>query len=756
MIAIPKYLLLLCLLSLAACESALLRDSPAPVAVTPVPVLRSTSDDPADVLRAFILAWNNEDFEAMYELIANRSRELYPQRNFIDKYTVAHSVIRFDGVEHSLLAVRYQGTTAIVDYDVVIESPTFGQVADERRVMRMVNEGGWKIAWSPTDIIRGMSSRARLTERADFPARANIYAADGSPLAQEDAPVYSLWAIQADMPSIDVCLDTLALVTRQSVLTLRRLFVQYLDETFFQVAEIDSDQYERYRQQLSADCAIFPSDGIFNKVRTYRSRSYYGHGIAAHVVGYLGAVPADELERWEALGYSGGDLVGRAGIELSYEQVLAGKPQRYLRIVEGGATVIRELAGANGEAPRPVTLTIDRKLQGIMAQAMADAVSYATPNWGVLTGGGALVALDVNSGALLAMASYPSFDPHTFNPATQYNVLDAVTRLNNDLRNPFTNKALAEQYTPGSVYKIVTALAAGSEGIWDREMQFDCGHFWDGSRFGDSRAVRTDWRLLESPPRDPAGAVTMAQALAASCNPFFYEMGALMYQASPEMQIGYARLLGLGAQTGIRGLGIEAAGDVAPPGEMAAAINNAIGQGNVAVSVLQMAQVTATIANGGTLWQPYVVSHIGAEGEPGYQLENEPALISELELDAEAVAMVQNGMCQVTTVRDLGTASFVFEDADYTLCGKTGTAETAANPHAWFVAYWPREEPRIAFAGVMTHSREGSEVVAPMIRRTLDDYLGEPRQAFPEWWQEDYIPVKTQAQALADLAAEES
>ena len=114
-------------------------------------------------------------------------------------------------------------------------------------------------------------------------------------------------------------------------------------------------------------------------MRVYRSRSYYGHGIATHVVGYLGAVPADELERWEALGYSGGDLVGRAGIELSHEQVLAGRPQRYLRIVEGGSTVIRELAGALGEAPRSVTLTIDRELQGIMAQALADAVSYATP-----------------------------------------------------------------------------------------------------------------------------------------------------------------------------------------------------------------------------------------------------------------------------------------------------------------------------------------------------------------------------------------
>ena len=345
--AIAKYLImLLSLLALGACESALLREPEAAVVDTPVPVARSTSDDPAEALQAFVLAWNKEDFEAMYDLIANRSRELYPRRNFIDKYTVAHSVIRFKGVAHSLLEVAYQGTTAIVDYDVVIESPTFGRIADEGRVMRLVDEGGWKVAWSPTDIIRGMSSRARLTERADFPQRANIYAAAGAVLAEQDGPVYSLWAIQQDMPSVDNCLDTLAVATRQSILTLRRIFVDYLAETFFHIAEVDRDQYERYQQRLATDCAIFPSDGIFNKVRVYRSRSYYGHGIATHVVGYLGAAPADELERWEALGYSGQDLIGRAGIELSYEQVLAGKPQRYLRIVEGGNTVIRELAGA--------------------------------------------------------------------------------------------------------------------------------------------------------------------------------------------------------------------------------------------------------------------------------------------------------------------------------------------------------------------------------------------------------------------------
>ena len=578
-------------------------------------------------------------------------------------------------------------------------------------------------------------------------------------LAEEDGLVYSLYAVKQDMNSVDACIRTLATLTRQQTSTLTRTFSNYLAETRFHIAEIDAEQYQQNRQALASDCAIIRQEGDpFSKVRVSNSRSYFGHGIAMHLVGFIGAVPNDELERWQARGYSAGDLIGRAGIELAFQDVLAGQPQRYLRIVESGGTVIDELAGATGAAPRSLTLTVNRDLQRITAQTMADAMNYALPNWGGITAGGAIVALDVNSGALLAMVSYPNFDPQVFNPKTEYRVVDTLTRLQNDIRDPFGNKALAEQYTPGSTYKIVTALAAASEDVWDGEREFDCQYIWrGGERFNDARPQRTDWRVLETPPRPPAGLVTMANALAASCNPFFYEMGALLYQQDADLQANYAELLGLGVPTGIQGVGIEAAGNVAHPGEITEAINNAIGQGSVTVSVLQMAQLTSLIANGGTLWQPYVVSHLGTRGEPDYEVVNRPIVARELDLNAEALAIVRDGMCKVTTVDNLGTAEFVFRHAEvpstYSLCGKTGTAETAGNPHAWFVAYWPAEEPQIAFAGVMAHSREGSEVVAPMIRRILDDYLGAPQNPFPDWWQDPYNPLKTQQQALADLQA---
>lgn len=749
-----RALLFIVLLNLSACDSALLQDRITERPPTPAPQVEATSGEPADVLAAFIEAWDDVEYDAMYRLIARRSRELYPLQRFITQYTAAHSVIRFAGVEHSLRRVARQGATAIVHYDVVIASPTFGEIADDNRVMRLIQEGGWKIAWSSMDIFNGMSSRARLRERADFPARANIYDRNGKLLAEEGGQVYSLYVIKQDTRNIEDCLATLAGATLQQISTLRGIFATYLGETRFHVAEMDPERYNRYREALDADCAIRRTEGPFSKVLTYNSRSYYGHGIATHVVGYIGAVPYDELERWQARGRSADDLVGRAGIEAAYEDTLAGAPQRYLRIVESGSTVIRELAGAAGSLPSPVTLTIDRDLQEITAQALADAVSYAVPNWGGITGGGAFVVMDVNTGEILALASYPSFDPHIFNPETLYNIGNAVLRLDRDIRNPFVNKALAEQYTPGSVYKIVTTLAAASEAIWAPDEIFECGYIWRGAEYGDSERSRTDWRLLDD--REPTGPVTMPQALAASCNPFFYQMGALMYREDPLMQVRYAELLGFGAPTGLSGLGIEAAGAVAPPSEPAAAINNAIGQGEVTVTVVQMAQLAALIANGGQLLQPYIVSHVGRAGEANYAVVNEPSVKAQLPLDDVALKVARDGMCMVTTARDLGTAEFVFRGAPYQLCGKTGTAETLGNPHAWFVAYYPRENPEIAIAGVMAHSREGSEVVAPMIRRILDVNLGYAVEPFPEWWQEPYVAVKSQQQALAEHLAEDN
>ena len=737
------FLLLLNFIILTACGALAPNQGASRPADTPPAATQITSAEPADVLQSFINAWNIEDYDSMYRLIASHSRSLYPRTVFENRYATAHNVIRFDGVAHALNQVEFQGTTAVVNYDVAIES-AFDRIEDANRTLRMIQEGGWKIAWSPMDIFDGLSSQARLDVDRNFLPRANIYDRNNKLLAEEGGSVASLYVVQQDMNDVDDCLDTLAAVTRQQTNTLRSIFAGYLAETRFHIAEVDPERYLQFRGDLEQDCGILGDDTAFSKVLQYHTRRYYGHGIAPHLVGYIGHVPSDRIEIWEAQGYRDTDTVGIAGIENEYEATLAGRPERFLRIIEPGGIVIRELGSAVGQAPRPVTLTIDRDLQEITAQTLADAVNYALPNWGGVALGGTIVAIDIHTGQILTLASYPGFDPHIFNPDTYYNV-SVFQRISRDLRSPLQNKALAEQYTPGSVYKIVTLLAAASEGIWDPKAEFNCTLEWRGQeRFGDAPAVRTDWRIING--LGAAGPITMTQALASSCNPFFWEVGALMFRQDSHLQTQYADRLGFGRPTGL-GLELselEAAGDLANPTEATQAINNAIGQGDVAVTALQMAQATALIANGGKLYQPYVVSRVG--DDPPKQ----PTLLQNLELDEAALDIVRQGMCAVITDTELGTAAPVFENAPYSLCGKTGTAQTALYPNAWFIAWHPAQAPQIAFAAVMANSREGSEVVAPIIRRILDDYLGYNPAPFPPWWQTPYVTLEIQTETFAN------
>ena len=746
------FLLFISLLTLAACDSVLLeRDNIATITL-PAPVSQVTSREPADVLQDFINAWSGEDYETMYRLLAGRSRELFARQVFINRYTEVHSEMSFAGVSHSLNQVNYQGTTAVIDYDIVVESNTFGRIRDNNRTMRLVNEGGWKVAWSTMDIFDALSSKARLKDDPRFPTRADILDRNGNSLAEEGGLVASLYVAQQDMNGVDECLDTLGLVTRQQVNTLRNIFAEYLAETLFQIAEIDPERYIQYQAALENDCGITTSDDGISKVLQYRTRRYYGHGIATHVVGYIGQMPSEQIQFWEAQGYDETNLVGRAGIEYTYEITLAGKPQRTLRIVAQDGEEVRELVTSAGTPPKPVTLTIDvtcKKSQRrrwrtrlIIPCSIGVASRWAAPSSPWIS----------TPAKILAMTSYPSFDPHIFNPDTRYNVANRTAQLNRDQRLPFGNKAIAEQYTPGSVYKIVTLLAAASENdIFGHDEQFDCGIEWYGQEsYGDARPVRYDWRLLEN--KRATGLVDMSRALATSCNPFFWEMGARLWEKEANLQANYAEMLGFGSATGIAGLGIEASGNVAfpdNPDESTEAINNAIGQGNVSVTALQMAKATAMIANGGIMYKPYVVSHVGNPGSSDYKVENKPTRLRQVDFDPDALAIVRKGMCDVTTVEDVGTAWLVFGDADYQLCGKTGTAETAGQPNAWFVAYYPAEEPRIAFAGVMANSREGSEVVAPMIRRILDIQEGGFIKPYPGWWQTPYNPLPSQEEALA-------
>jgi penicillin-binding protein 2 len=236
----------------------------------------------------------------------------------------------------------------------------------------------------------------------------------------------------------------------------------------------------------------------------------------------------------------------------------------------------------------------------------------------------------------------------------------------------------------------------------------------------------------------------MAQALTASCNPFFWEVGALMFRRDANLLSNYARQFGFGQRTGLIGLTAEreASGQIPAPTSVDAALNNVIGQGDTSTTALQMAQLVAAVANGGTLYQPYMVRQVGGVDGTEVLQTIEPEVMGSLGVSEEALAITIEGMCDVTTDEELGTSYRIFNDAPYSSCGKTGTAQAGDAPNAWYVAFAPADDPQIAIAVVVPRSREGSEVAAPITRRILDRYFGAPAASFPSWWETEYVPVE--------------
>ncbi len=717
------------------------------------PLIQSVQS-PADTVRAFLDSWGQHDYQAMYTRLSANSQALYAFPVFQTTYQDADKTLGTQGVDYTIHQTQEQGDTVAVLYDAEIQSSIFGSVADPGRTMRLVRapDNTWKIAWSSMDIINGYAAGTRLEVNSQRPPRGNIYDHSGQLMVEQGGEVTGLYVARQDIPDELRCVDLLSVILRRTRADLLDLLGTYNPETVIPLGDVDPSIYNARAAELESTCKI--------RTDTRTTRRYVGHGIATHLIGYIGSIPAEEEQSYLDNGYSQGDLVGLAGIEQAYESDLAGKSERVLRVIEPGGMIVRELAGTSGQPAHDVTLTLDLNLQWATAQALSDAYNAAANNWASPehSPGGAAVVIDVNTGAILALASYPTFDPGIFNgdDTTIFQVGNYIADLHNSPASPFSNRATQEQYSPGSTFKIVTLAAAAEEGsdIFDPSTMFPCDMIWYGQDFGDTFPQRYDWRYAEDPPNNfNTGPVTMSEALTASCNPFFYQMGAQLYNKRTATTLsGYARQMGLGTATGLAPIVPEANGDIPVPRAADEAISLAVGQGDTQVTAIQMARMVAGIANGGTLYKPYVVQQVGGEDGSDPIMVATPTVASDMGLSDSTLALIKEGMCAVTTDTaknrtngdPLGTAWFVFDQptedggtgvAPYSVCGKTGTAQTARpEPNGWFVAFAPADNPTVAVAVVTQYSREGSETSAPIVRRILDAYFGAQQAPWPAWW----------------------
>ncbi|MCL2085038.1 MAG: penicillin-binding transpeptidase domain-containing protein [Oscillospiraceae bacterium] len=457
-----------------------------------------------------------------------------------------------------------------------------------------------------------------------------------------------------------------------------------------------------------------PGVTVSNTVtREYRTK------YAAHLLGRVGPIFEDEREYYQELGYGLDALVGKDGIERAAEQWLRGASgqKRVETNSEGQVTV--ETYTREPQAGGHVLSTLDLRLQEAAERALARGIARlrntATPRDGSEAQGGAAAVIDIKTGDVLAMASYPTFDLSSY--------MDSYAALLDDPLNPLFNRALSGAYEPGSVFKMCTGIAALEAGAIKANT-----HMYDRGIYTYYVNVDPNFtpRCLIYPGSH--GSVNVAAALKVSCNYFFYEAGRL---AGIEKINEYAAALGLGQATGIELDFAESAGVLAGPAYTSAnglrwnpgdTIQSAIGQSYNMFTPLQMAVYTAAIANGGTRYRPHLIKSVMAYDYQRAAYDIRPEVLSELEFTPENIRAIQSGMRMVTQAG--GTAYAAFADYEVAVAAKTGTAQTStAKPdNGVFVAYAPYGDPEIAIAVVVEKGAGGSRA-APIARDIFEAYF---------------------------------
>ncbi|GIK64399.1 MAG: penicillin-binding protein 2 [Chloroflexota bacterium] len=687
----------------------------------------------------FLEAWSRQDYSTMYDLITPNARAMYSQSAFVEAYQSIWRDLELQSLKWEQKEVSTHGTTVLFNYDLTFTSANLGQFTDSNRLIRFVPSAeGMRIAWSLMDIFEDWTSGTRLRVEYTLPPRGNIYDSQGHALATQDGTAVAIYLARNRIPDEGRCIDELKALLGRDVSDLAEFFGQYNPDTEFFVGNTDYEILQTHAQVLQSVCR--PTNLI-----EHSTRRYFG-SIAPHLIGYVGSVPAEQADQFRD--YPSDALVGLMGIESSWEAQLRGTIGSRFSLFSLTNDPIRVIAEQPSIPGQDIYLTIDRELQQSIVQAFADAYALAESTWASTSLGAAAVVLDVNTGAVLAMVSYPGFDPEVFNPHNLYfDPLQQIQSYQLDPRRPMLNHVTQAQLPLGSVFKLISSIGGADSGVVPINTTFACNDKWYGEEFGDSLPYRTDWYT------GGRGMIDGKQAIIYSCNPYYWQLAVSLDAIDPNLLPKYASLFGLGQYTGINGVE-EEPGFIPSPlalqnsgqtWSLPFTLNLVIGQGEVMVNPLQVVRMVAAIANGGNLFTPYVVQQVARPNEaPSFVSTPE---FSALDVNPEVLAEVRDAMCKVTTE---GTAEFIFSEwyvfqtDEPLICGKTGTAQSSETqpPHAWFVSFAPADNPEIAVVVVVENSCEGSEVAAPLARRIYEIYYDLPQSEWPPLWETGCTPLE--------------
>jgi len=492
----------------------------------------------------------------------------------------------------------------------------------------------------------------------------------------ENHLAYHVAVIAQDLDDSNSLFNFLGATLKKDPAFLRRQFLQKRRTPFASVVlASDVDQKTIFTVEENR----FQYPGLV--IETTYERRYPFARMDAHAVGYVGRIDASEAQVLEEYGYNMLSLVGKTGVEKTYDTILRAETGgRQIEINSRGHEV-RLLGLKEPSKGKDIQLTIDQRIQ-----SAADDFLASRP--------GAVVVMDLTNGDLLGMVSSPSFDPNAFIDKNHQSEMLSYIR---DSKAPLLNRVVAGKYPPGSVFKIPVALAAVELKKIDPDFTYDCpGYYMLGkARFGCAHVH---------------GSENLNQAIARSCNVYFYHIGQIVTSRIVQQ---YAKAFGLGRVTGVD-LPFEARGQVPEgpkpnhPWHTGNTLNFSIGQGDTLVTPLQLTLMMASVANDGVIFRPRIVKSVDHKDLPVVDIRRLPIV----RLHDSTWRIVQQGLRSVITDPE-GTAHMLADLKNMTVYGKTGTAQAGRNKanHAWFVGYVRSAKNNLAFSVFLENGGSSSNAV---------------------------------------------
>ena len=477
-------------------------------------------------------------------------------------------------------------------------------------------------------------------------------------------------------------------------------------------------------------------------------RRYEQDMLAAQILGYTSEISKEQLEARATDGYASGDRIGQAGVEAAYDQYLRGLPGvgRVLVDALGRVQSPRQFSQMP-QAGDNIRLTIDVELQRAAEEALEYGIRLALEDGEWAADGGAIVAMDPDTGEILALASRPTFDPDIYVGRVKKRDLKQLADRSNNF--PALNRAVAGLYPAGSVFKPITALAALEEGMVAPDELIQC----TGKEVIDGQTFM-NWNPFANEP------MNLRVALANSCDTYFYQLALKFYERRDSPLQKWSKRMGFGRKTGID-LGPEERGLVPTPAwrrqyfslpidkiwTSGDSVQLSIGQGDLLVTPLQMTRFYAMLANGGELVEPHIVKAVEEpqnEGEPPVVLRPyQPKPAKEIGLSPTNLSVVQQGLYDAAH-ESYGTSAGVFGSFPIPIAGKTGTAEkfvrlpgyTGLRDQAWWCGWGPYAKAKLAVCALIENGGHGGTAAAPAALKVFEEYFGIEPGSYATTWRE--------------------